>query len=329
MIPEQILEDIKQKSNVVLLTHSHPDGDALGSLFGMAAILESIGKTVFCYLEEPVSHLYEFLPEIERGQTDLNDYRTFVKSSGSDLVTIALDCGDSDRLGKYSDDFLNSSPFLVLDHHRSHRNFGTARWVEDSRSSTGEMVYELAIALEAEISYACAYNLYVAICTDTGSFKYECTGPRTMQIGGELLQKGVRPDEVGGHLYDNYSPARLKLLELTLATINLFEDDRLAVMFVNQDMITKSGATLGDLEGFIDFPRSLKTVKAAALIKETNAGYIAVSLRAKGECNVADVAKHFNGGGHRNAAGFRVTGATIDKVKVELLPILKDALLHR
>ncbi len=326
MIPEQILQDIHRNNNVVLFTHTHPDGDALGSLFGLASILESLGKKVFCFLEEPVSHLYDFLPEIDRTRTDLEDYRKFVDANSGDLVSIALDCGDDDRLGGSKKEFLQKTPFVVIDHHRSHRNFGTVRWVDETRSSTGEMVYELAIALGADISYSAAYNLYVAICTDTGSFKYECTKPRTMQIAGELLGKGVKPEEVGGHLYDNFSPERLNLLQLVLETVTLSEKNQIAFISVTQEMITKSGATMQDLEGFIDFPRSIKTVKVAALIKETMDDYIAVSLRAKGECNVADVAKQFGGGGHRNAAGFRYQGVTLEQVRREVEQALIIAL---
>lgn len=326
MIPERLLQEIMSRANVVLITHSHPDGDAYGSIFGLASILESLGKDVFCYLEESVSHLYDFLPEIVRAESDLGKYREFIKNAGDDLLTIALDCGDEDRLGINKREFLKQTPFIVIDHHRSHRDFGTARWVDDSRSSTGEMVYELAIVLGGEINYSCAYNLYVAICTDTGSFKYENTGPRTMRIAGELLEKGVRPEEVGSRLYENYTVERLRLLELTLATTLLCEDNQIAFMYVSREMLQKSGAALQDVEGFIDFPRSLKSVKVAVLIKETLDDYIAVSLRAKGQCNVAEVAKKLNGGGHRNAAGFRCHGSTIDKVRSEILPVLKESL---
>lgn len=327
MIPENILQEIMSKKNIVLITHTHPDGDALGSLFGLASILDSLGKKVFCFLEEPVSHLYDFLPEINRAVTSFDEYRLFVKEAGSDLLTIALDCGDKDRLGKLRDEVLKKTPFLVIDHHRSHTNFGTARWVDDSRSSTGEMVYELAMALESVVSYNCAYNLYVAICTDTGSFKYENTGSRTMRIAGELLERGVKPEVVGNHLYDNYTPERLKLLELTLATTTLCEENQVAIMYVTPEILEKSGAVLDDVEGFIDFPRSLKMVKVAVLIKETKNGKIAVSLRAKGECNVAEVAKKFGGGGHRNAAGFKRQGVKVDRIRSEILPVLRDALI--
>ncbi|MFT5698352.1 MAG: phosphoesterase RecJ-like protein [Desulforhopalus sp.] len=317
-IPEQIIKDIQSTSHVVLFTHSHPDGDALGSLLGFAALLEALGKKVFCLLEESVSHLYSFLPDKEKISTSVEEYHHFMSDAGEDVISIALDCGDEDRLGTLKTEVLSKSPFFVIDHHQSHRDFGTGRWVAPACSSTGEMVYEVAMLLGAELSYNAAFNLYVAICTDTGSFRYECTGQRTMEIAGQLLAKGVKPNEVAGHLYDNFSKQRLKLMELVLGSMILLDDDQIAFMSVTRKMLLKSGATLQDVEGFIDFPRSLKTVKVAVLLKESQNGMTSVSMRAKGECNVADVAKHFGGGGHRNAAGFRCDGKSISQVKEEV-----------
>lgn len=326
MIPEQIIQDITNTDNVVLFTHVHPDGDALGSLFGLADILENLGKKVFCYLEEPVSHLYAFMPDITKAHTDLDEYRAFIAAANDNVMSIALDCGDADRLGRFKQEFLQISPFVVIDHHQSHKKFGTTGWIESKCSSTGEMVYELALALDAQLSYNCAYNLYVAICTDTGSFRYECTRPRTMQIASELLEKGVHPEEVCSHLYDNFSQERLRLMELVLSTLTLFYSDQIAFMHVSGEMLGESGATIQDVEGFIDFPRSLRSVKVAVLIKEASNDQIAVSLRAKGQCDVAEVAKLFGGGGHRNAAGFRSLGKTIEQVREEVSSALSKAL---
>lgn len=318
IIPERLIAEIHGATNIVLLTHSHPDGDALGSLFAFADILERLGKKVFCFLEEPVSHHYDFLPDTERAHTQLEEFRQFVVDAAGDILMVGLDCGDDDRLGKSKTEFLKIEPFLVIDHHRSHRTFGTISWVDPCRSSTGEMIYELAQALNVPISYNCAYNLYVAICTDTGSFRYESTTPRTMHIAAELLGKGVRPEEVGSHLYDKYSIERLKLMEMVLATITLCVREQIAFMHVSQKMLKESGATIQDVEGFVDLPRSLLSVKVAVLIKETGNDIVAVSMRAKGQCDVAAVAKEFDGGGHRNAAGFRCHGKTIDQVQLDV-----------
>lgn len=322
-IPEKLLSDIHNHSHVVLFTHSHPDGDALGSLLGFAAILESLGKKVFCLLEEPISHLYTFLPDKERVSISVEQYKHFISDAGEDLVSIALDCGDEDRLGPLKLEIFNTTPFWVIDHHQSHRDFGTGRWVDPDCSSTGEMVYEVGILLGAELTTSAAFNLYVAICTDTGSFRYECTGPRTMEIAGELIARGVKPHVVGSHIYDNFTKQRLKLMELALGSIALHESEQIAFMSVTQSMLQQSGATLQDVEGFIDYPRSLQTVKVAVLVKEALNGTVSVSLRAKGQCNVASVAKQFGGGGHRNAAGFRCHGKAFSQVQDEVLDVLK------
>lgn len=321
-IPEAITRIIHETDYFVLLTHVHPDGDALGSLLGLADILDCMGKKVFCFLEEPVTQLYTFLPDFERIQTDRKALQDFVRQDGGKAIAIALDCGDDNRLGKFKEELLAITPFLVIDHHKSHKEYGEYRWVEPARSSTGEMVYELAMTLGVEISPKCAYDLYVAICTDTGSFRYDSTHARTLQIAGELVGRGVKPADIASQIYDNFSISRLKLLELVLATMQLYASNQIACIHVSQEMLRQSGAELQDVEGFIEYPRSLSTAKVAVFIKEGLNGQISVSLRAKGGCDVAEIAKVFHGGGHRNAAGFRFTGKSLDEVRADVIALL-------
>ncbi|MGB5233525.1 MAG: bifunctional oligoribonuclease/PAP phosphatase NrnA [Desulfoprunum sp.] len=325
-IPETITKCISDNQRFVLLTHIHPDGDALGSMFGLADILEGMGKEVFCFVEEPVSQLYAFLPGAGRASCDLDALHEFVRQAHDKAMMIALDSGDDNRLGKYKDELLAITPLVVIDHHKSHKEYGECRWVEPTRSSTGEMVYELAMALGVEISYSCAFHLYVAICTDTGSFRFDSTHPRTFQIAARLLEAGVNPAEISCKIYDNYSVARLSLLQLVLATLTLYAADQVACIHVTPDMFAASGAAVQDIEGFIDYPRSLQTVKVAVFIKEIQPGQIAVSLRAKGGCDVAEIAKVFNGGGHRNAAGFRFSGKDLAEVRSQVLRVLNNDL---
>ena len=319
IIPDEILRIIREKEHFILLTHVHPDGDAIGSLLGLADILDGMGKRVFTYLNEPVSHMYDFLPRCSRISNNFHDLKLFLGEAGADVAAIALDCGEADRLGDMKNEFLKIHPFLVVDHHLSHRNYGDYRWVESSRSSTGEMVYEISEALDHRISYNCAYALYVAIVTDTGSFKYECTRARTLEVAGKLLGHGVRPEKVSSYLYDNFTPQRFKLMEMVLGTLELHREGVIAIIHVTRQMFEKSGALAQDVEGFIDYPRSLQTVKVAIFLKETKDGVISVSLRAKGECDVAAIAKHFGGGGHRNAAGCRFASLPIAAVREKVL----------
>lgn len=321
-IPESIVSGIKNAKNIVLVTHVHPDGDALGATLGLRDVLETMGKRVLVFLEEPVSSLFTFLPGSARVHTSLVELRQFVEESQADLITVALDSGDDNRLGKHKDELLCLSPFMVIDHHKSHKDYGEYRWVEAGLSSTGEMVYELIRALGAELSHDAAVNIYVAICTDTGSFRYESTKPRTLQIASDLVAIGVQPEAIATQLYDNFSLQRLKLMELVLGTLQTYVDDQLAFIHVTSEMLACSGAELHEVEGFIDYPRSLKSVKVAAFLKEGRNGQVSVSLRAKGECDVAEIAKIFDGGGHRNAAGFRFQDLTVEAVRAKVLQAL-------
>ncbi len=328
MIPQQLLDDLRNSRRIIAVTHIHPDGDALGSLLAFAAVMESIGKEVFCLLAEPVSHLFEFLPGKERLSFDLEEARSFIRNGDDTPVGVALDCGDLARIpGDLYREIADLSPFVVIDHHASHQEFGTSRWVSVDRSSTGEMVYEIAEALGAEISYEAAYNLYVALVTDTGSFRYECTSARTLEVAGDLLRRGVRAEDVSGRVYDTFSPQRLRLLQQCLASVRLLNANRIAVMRVTRQMLADTGTLIDDVENFINIPRSVETVQVAVMLKEGENGCCSVSLRAKGGVDVSRIAGEFGGGGHHNAAGFRLDDTTLAEVEARLLRLLERAVL--
>jgi phosphoesterase RecJ-like protein len=318
-VPDQITEALRQAENILIASHVFPDADALGSQLALGNILESQGKKVYYYCEEFVSTMYEFLPDSEKLKKDLPDIALFD-------AAVAVDCGDSFRLGHEAETLLQIHPFIVIDHHAGHRDFGDVRWVEADRSSTAEMIFDLALALNADISYNAAYCLYAAIVSDSGSFKYESTSAYTFHVAGQLLNRGVIPSEVAGKLFDNYAVNRLRLLEKVLGSLALYADGQIAVISATAKMFEASGAKREDTEEFINLPRALHSVKVAVLFKETIEGFIKVSLRAKGECDVSQVALKYGGGGHRNAAGYRVEDKTITEIRDELLQELKHRL---
>lgn len=318
MIPslEQIAATLQEARSVLVVTHVYPDGDALGSQLALGAILEGLGKKVVLFGEEKVSHLYDFLPGSGRIVTDLNVGAAFD-------CAVALDCGDALRLGREMDRLLEVHPFVAIDHHTGHKDFGDLRWVDPKRGSTGEMVFDLAQALGAEFPYEAAFCLYSAIVSDTGSFRYSSTTARTMRIASELIDMGVDPAKVAGRLYDNFTVSRLELLKYVLDTLQLHADGLVAMIHVTREMFETTGAIEEETENFITYPRSLKTVKIAAFLKETRDGRISVSLRSKGKLHdVAAVARQFGGGGHSNAAGFKLTGLTLEEVRQRLLAAL-------
>ncbi|HHO47804.1 MAG TPA: bifunctional oligoribonuclease/PAP phosphatase NrnA [Desulfobacteraceae bacterium] len=318
-LPETLPDAFRSTANIVLTTHINPDGDALGSLIGLADILAAMGKQVFRYLEEPVSHLYAFLPDTDLLRTDMDDLRKFVRRAGDDVLCVSLDCGDRQRLGRHGDEFLRIRPFIVIDHHKGNDGFGDLTWVDPYRSSTGEMIFDLAMALGQNLSVKAATALYAAMVTDTGSFRYESTNAHTFDVARQLVNFGARPHEVAQNLFDNYTVNRLRLLQKVLASLEVHCRGRVAIIRVTGDMLAATGCTLGDTENFINLPRSVMTVEVAVFLKEIGEGRVSVSLRAKDTCDVAEVAARFGGGGHRNAAGFRAAEVTVAEVRSRLL----------
>ena len=293
-VPDQITDTLRQSQKVLIASHVFPDGDALGSQLGLGEILESLGKEVYYYCEEFVSTMYEFLPGSEKVTNVLPD------PAGFDAA-VAVDCGDRYRLGHGMDTLLQIHPFMVIDHHAGHKDFGDISWIEADRSSTAEMIFDLAVALNADISYNGAYCLYTAIVSDSGSFRYDSTSAYTFLVASHLLNRGVIPSEVAGKLYDNYSVNRLHLLERVLGSLTLHAEGQVAFISATDEMFRASGAKREDTEEFINLPRALRSVKVAAFFKETLEGYIKVSLRAKGECDVSQVAAKYGGGGYKSA----------------------------
>jgi phosphoesterase RecJ-like protein len=315
--PSEILAVLAGAEKVLLATHIYPDGDALGSQLALGKVLEALGKKVVMYSEEPVSHLYDFLPGCEKLVTSLPPAATF-------SCAVSVDCADPKRLGSARAQLLEHKPFIMIDHHLGHHPFGDLQWVDPGRAATGEMIYDLAVALGAEIPYEAAFCLYTALVSDSGSFMYSSTSAHTFQVAGALVELGVKPAEVAGRLFDNYTVNRLQLLRLVLDSLELHGRERIAVIRATREMFTQTGTVPADTENFINYPRSLAPVKVAAFIKENHDNVISVSLRSKGQdCDVAKVAGEFGGGGHRNAAGFKLQAAEVERVKAQLLARLE------
>lgn len=318
-----IVEAIKAAETILLATHVFPDGDALGSQLGLGHVLEEMGKKVILYGEEEVSYLYDFLPCCEKLVTSL--------PPAADIdCAISLDCGDSLRLGAAEEDLLRIEPFIVIDHHAGHKDFGTMRWVEPGRASTGEMVYELIRALGRTPSRQAAFCLFTAIVSDTGSFKYASVTADTFRIAGDLVALGVNPEKVSRKLFDNFTERRLHLLQSVLSTLELYGGGKAALITATRKMFELTGTAPRDTETFINYPRSLASVRVAVFLKETDDA-ISVSMRSKGSAyDVARVARKFGGGGHRNAAGCKFrNGETLGEVRAmlfdEIIPLVEGA----
>jgi phosphoesterase RecJ-like protein len=299
---EQVVGELRSRERFLLTAHEGPDGDALGSLLGMHHLLGQLGKDSVMFMaakEFPLPIEYRFLP--------LEEVFHEPPADMSDRTVIFLDCGNIDRMPV---EFLSEGDnFRInIDHHHDNTRFGDVNLVETGASSTAEIVYELAVALGAEITPEIASALYVGLITDTGKFMYENTNANTHRIAAELIDAGVAVDDTYRRLYEHVPIEKLRLLSRALEGIQRYCGERLIVSYITAADYEASGGGEEMTEGIIDHLRSIEGCKVAAMVRDQgDRGRAArkVSLRSSGgEIDVSAMARVHGGGGHKRAAGF-------------------------
>ena len=316
--PVDTLLRVIQDSRVFLIaSHVNPEGDAIGSALALAEGLETIGKDVTVYFDDTIPYPYRFMPHVERVVHDVEG-RVFD-------VTIAVDCGELERLGKGFYRIGERGIFVNIDHHSTNDLFGDINLIDDGASATGEMVYRILKELGVPLSRTMATNLYVAILMDTGSFRYSSATPEAFRIAAELVEIGVDPWEIAKRLYESHPLERLRLLGYSLGTLELKGGGRVALMVVTEEMYRKSGASKEMTESFVNYPRSIEGVKVALFVRQIGERRYKLSLRAKEEVDVGRVASLFGGGGHRRAAGCVMEG-DLEDVKERIVDAIEGVL---
>jgi len=300
---EQVVSELRAADKLLLTTHENPDGDALGSLLAMDAILKQLGKDSCMFMSPD-----EFpLPWEYRGL----QFEGLLGAPPDDVAErtiVFLDCGNIDRMPV---DFLQADGLHILniDHHHDNTRFGTVNLVCSSASCTAEMVWRIAKELDAEITPEIAKALYVGLVTDTGRFMYENTTPVAHRMAAELIDAGVEPHKVYRELYEDLPFRRLQLLQRALASIQRYDGDAVTIAHLTKGDYEETGALETDSEGVVDHMRAVEGTRVAVLVRELLAddreGMRKVSLRATdGTVDVSRVARAFGGGGHPQAAGF-------------------------
>jgi phosphoesterase RecJ-like protein len=312
---EAVVSFIKEHDDFLIATHVGPDGDALGSSIALSLGLESLNKKNVLYCKDGVPEMYRFLPGGERVKDRIDP------SAVRDGTLILLDCGSPERAALENVSFRRSA---VMDHHETDFDFGNVKWVDPGMPATGLMVFELLKAMDITITPEIATNLYAAISIDTGTFRFPNTNSAVLRAAAELVDSGAEPGPIAESLYSIWSRQRFNLLCMNLRTIEI--EDSISVTVISKDMFEATGTTQYDTENFVNFPLLMSDVRISAFIREADEGTWKVSLRSRGETNVAEVAERFQGGGHRNAAGCTVKG-DFAFVKKKLMDELKDILV--
>ncbi len=313
----QIADLMRNHHRFLICSHMNPDGDALGSSLGLALYLEGEGKEAVVFNQDPVPGLYEFLPSAERIRQSLDEREKFD-------ATFLLDCATSRRVGKGLEGFHGRGVVVVIDHHPPVEVEEGIRWIRTDAAATAELLFGVMETYGVKPSPDVATNLYAALMTDTGSFRFSNTTARSLTVAAGLLEAGADHGLLIDRLYESYPAERFRLLALALETLGFFSQGRVAVMHVTREMFAAVSAPDELTDGFVDIPRSVRGVDVAVLIREVAGGEHRVNLRSRGRVDVARVATRFGGGGHSNAAGCTVKGDG-DKVRESVLAVLEEA----
>jgi phosphoesterase RecJ-like protein len=300
---EQVLEELRTGQRFLLVTHEHPDGDALGSLVAMQHILTALGKDSVMFIaadELPLPYEYRFfaLDHLVTSSPDDIEQRTVV----------FLDCGNIDRNPAEALE-IDGAHIVNIDHHHDNTRFGTVDHVVPEASCTAEIVWDLMRGLGIAPTPQIAEALYVGLVTDTGKFMYENTGTRAHVMAAELIEAGVDVHAIYRRIYEGIPYAKLALLARGLTRVERYDDGHLTITRVDTEDYRATGAQENYSEGIIDHLRSVQGTAVAALVRDRlgngREGERKVSLRASDDrVDVSAIARAQGGGGHRQAAGF-------------------------
>lgn len=312
-----VLEQFKGR-RVAVLGHQRPDGDCIGSIVAMVRVLKSLGIEAVGLNRDAVPGSIEAFV----GNTPLFLAEDF-KPDGHLAVTV--DSADFKRVG----DRLNvlfPEVALNIDHHISNKNYGLENIVISEASATAEILAGIFFDLGYEIDAVTAQALYVGIATDTGQFRFPSTTPDTFEIARRLCECGASPSDAAYQLYERESFAKIQLLQHFLDSLHLEFDSRVCIGLLENGIYGKTGATIDDAEGLVDYARAINGVDIGVLIEDC-AGAIKASLRAKDPFyRVDQVAKQFGGGGHACAAGLNVENSSIAEFQPKLVEALGEHL---
>lgn len=308
-----IVELLRIHDNVLILSHLNPDGDSVGSVLALGRALEKQGKKVTLTTIDPVPLKYRFLPGADAVKTwqeaGEGDYQLFV----------ALDSSDLARLEPLDKELLVKERLVNIDHHVSNHNYGRYNYVDVRAGSTGEIILQILDALGQEIDREMALCLYVALCTDTGCFRFSNTTPQTHRMTARLLEVGIDPAAIYQEIYENTTKEGIILLREALNTLEFYAGDKVAYITITRETMDKTGAREEDTEGIINYTRSIQGVEIGILFREMEQDKTRVGFRSR-QVDIARLAVIYGGGGHPLAAGCQLS---------KPLPEARDEILGR
>ena len=259
-----IIEGIEKYDSFSILTHVSPDGDTLGSALAMHILLTGMGKRAEVICEEPVPHIYKYLPRA---------YKVLLpeKAKGYECV-IAVDCADMQRFKKSEHIFTAAEHTMVIDHHFTNKGYADANLICPDAAASCEVVYELYKAMDKPIEYAAAVCLYTGIVTDTGNLTYSNTTPECIRMVAQMLENGLNITEINRNIYRTVPFSKTRLQGHVLANMKLEHGGQIGIATLTVAEMDSFEATNEDCEGIVDNVRDVESVKVAIFIREGRDG---------------------------------------------------------
>lgn len=325
------IQKIKQilipTKNIVITSHHNPDGDAIGSVLGLCFILKRMRLNAEMILPNEVPSFLNWLPGADKIIKHSKQKEEAKRLLAEADIIFSLDYNGSARLENMSDDFDKAKGTKILiDHHPKPDNV-FAHYISDTNvSSTAELVFEFALALKGYelISPDAAICIYTGIMTDTGSFSYGCSNPRTFEVVAQLVKMGIDIEKAQQNTYNTFSEERMRLLGHALAKkMRVFPKYRAAFISLTKKELEQFSYKIGDTEGLVNYPLSIDNIVFSALFIE-NTNQVKVSLRSRGNFPVNLISeRYFNGGGHKNAAGGKSL-TTLTETEDDFIKIIEE-----
>jgi bifunctional oligoribonuclease and PAP phosphatase NrnA len=309
----QIAEKISQAHSIAISSHVRPDADSVGSGLALSLMLKQLGKDTHYYNTDHAPHPINQLP----GYGDIR-FRQ-IHPDPFDLV-ILIEGSSEERTGQKN---LKNYFLINIDHHATSSNDADINWVVPEAAAVGELIYELGLEIKVTFSHDIAFNLYAAIASDTGSFKYSNTTATSLAIASDLATRGgFSPCEVSDMLFNSNPHEKIQMLTKVLSTLELALDERVAMIDFKRSFLNHLSLKDIETEDIIAIARSIDSVQVLLFFKEISDNYYRISIRSRAHFSARQIAQVFNGGGHHHASGFFYRGE-LAAAKKEILRLIQ------
>ncbi len=313
---EEAAAFLKRHDRYLILTHTSPDGDTLGSGFGLAMVLEQLGKACRVICADPIPEKYSYFTSLT---TQIGEDEPF------DAI-VAVDVADAKLLGSLQEPFADRID-LCIDHHISNTGYAKATYLDSDAAANCECIFELAKELSVSINRAMALALYTGISTDTGCFRFSNTTARSHQISAALMETGIDTGEINRVMFETKSRTRVKLEGMALEQMEFYFHNRCAVITLTRDMYETTGCQDADLDGVTALSRTIEGVLVGITLREKEEGGFKISVRTYPPIDASAICRRLGGGGHIRAGGCQLSADyTVAEAKAAVLEQVKAVL---